>query len=270
MNDELLDVVGQACTAPEDVPGTAEEDVAHPSVVRSSEGEVLPAHWFGSTVNEDPIYHAESRFKVGVSVVVRGSKGLVIPRDRLEHSRVKFVVDALALDGEVEECLGAEVCLVPELGDHHKRSGWRVETFKYGVVKPFEWSGWDAIVPNDLGDELHDIQHNVFIRGLLEHPGDAIRIQHVTVPISFFTKWGGLAMGWTEGSKLVVMTPTGGARIAQRENSTGAWPQRSPFLTEYTSKPRCGPLEVSLVFIVATNHGVNNEGDWSLEWAVEG
>jgi len=40
--------------------------------------------------------------------------------DGLEHCLVGFVADVLALNCEVEKCLGAELSLVPELGDKHR------------------------------------------------------------------------------------------------------------------------------------------------------
>ena len=78
-------------------------------------------------------------------------------------------------------------------------------------------------MPDDLGDELDNIQRNVLIRGLVEHPGDTIRVQHATVPIGFFTKWCGFVMGRTKNGQFEVIArfvPTGGVGIAQRGMST--------------------------------------------------
>ena len=56
------------------------------------------------------------------SLVVLGSHGKVSAGDGLEHCHIRFVADALALDREVKEGLGAGVCLVPEFGDKRRAS----------------------------------------------------------------------------------------------------------------------------------------------------
>jgi hypothetical protein len=40
-------------------------------------------------------------------------------RDGFENGLIGFMTDALALDGEVKEGLGADIGLVPEFGNHH-------------------------------------------------------------------------------------------------------------------------------------------------------
>jgi len=47
------------------------------------------------------------------------------------------VTDALALGREVEESLGAEVGLVPQLGNYHGTSDRTIETLEDRVVEPF-------------------------------------------------------------------------------------------------------------------------------------
>ena len=43
-------------------------------------------------------------------------------RDRVEYHLVGFVVDTLVLDSQVEEGLGAEISLVPELRGNYRMS----------------------------------------------------------------------------------------------------------------------------------------------------
>ena len=71
--------------------------------------------------------------------------------DGLENRLVGFVVDAFALDGEVEESFGAEVYLIPEVGDYHTATARPIETFEHGVVEPFEWNYPDAGAPKTSG-----------------------------------------------------------------------------------------------------------------------
>ena len=104
------------------MPGTVEKDVTHPGAVRISEGKFLPGNHLGSIGIEDAIYDTKSGFQVRVPPVVPGPHVLVQVGDRLEDDRVGFATDALALNDEVEEGLGTEVGLIPQLGDHHETS----------------------------------------------------------------------------------------------------------------------------------------------------
>ena len=64
VSDEVLDIIGQGAVVPEGVSCTVEEDVTHPGMVRTSEGEFVPAHLrFGIAV-KDAVYHVESVFQV--------------------------------------------------------------------------------------------------------------------------------------------------------------------------------------------------------------
>jgi len=144
---ELLDVIGQSFAFPENVPGTVEEDAAHPSMAGNIEGKILPVH--GLEVTEDTIDDPQGRFQIRVSSVT-SSHDRVSVRDGLEDYLVGLVTDALALDRE------AEVRLVPQLGDHHESPGRTIEALEDRVVEPFERSGPDASIPNNLGDEAHD------------------------------------------------------------------------------------------------------------------
>jgi hypothetical protein len=85
--------------------------------VRISERETVPTDRFESDYSEDAIYHAESRFQVWVSFV---TDDRVPARDRIEYFLVEFVTHALALNGDVEKGLCAEVGLVSKLGDQHR------------------------------------------------------------------------------------------------------------------------------------------------------
>ena len=49
-----------------------------------------------------------------------------------------------------------------------------IEAFEDGVVEFFQRSGLDTAVPDDLWNELHDIQDVIRIHGHFEHPGDAL------------------------------------------------------------------------------------------------
>jgi len=120
MKNEFLGIVEQGLAFPEDIPGVVEKDMTHPSVVRNSEREVLPVHWF--EIAEHAIYDTQSGFQVRVTLVVLGSHDGVSAGDRLGHCLVGFIPDALALDRQVGEGLAAEICLVPELGDDHRTS----------------------------------------------------------------------------------------------------------------------------------------------------
>ena len=43
--------------------------------------------------------------------------------NRFKNGPIEFMTDALALNGRVKEGLGAEIGLVPELGNHHRAPG---------------------------------------------------------------------------------------------------------------------------------------------------
>ena len=100
----------------------------------------------------------------------------VFDGDGLERRLVGFVADALTLNGEVEEGLGAEVSLVSEFGDNHGTTARPIETFEYGVVGAFEWDRPDAGVSNNFGNELHDGHNDVDIHRHSKHPCDAVRV----------------------------------------------------------------------------------------------
>jgi len=53
VEDELLDIIGQSFAFPENVQGTVQENMAHPSMVGNTEGKVLPVHGF--KIAEDAI-----------------------------------------------------------------------------------------------------------------------------------------------------------------------------------------------------------------------
>jgi len=113
VKDELLDIIGQSLALPENIPGAVEEDMAHPSMMGNTEGKVLPVH--GLEVAEDAIDGPQGRFQIRVSFVM-SSHDRVPVRDGFEDRLVGFVTDALALDREVEEGLGAEYALFLSLG----------------------------------------------------------------------------------------------------------------------------------------------------------
>jgi len=98
------------------------------------EDEILPVHGF--EVTEDPIDDPQGRFQIRVSSVM-SSHDRVPVRGGLEDRLVGLVTDALALGREVEEGLGAEVRLVPQLGDHHGSSERSIEALEDRVVEPF-------------------------------------------------------------------------------------------------------------------------------------
>jgi len=150
VEDEFLDVIGESFAFSENVAGIVEENMTHPSMVGNTEGKILPVHGLG--VTKDTIDDLQGRFQTRVSFVTSSHDRTPV-RDGLEDLLVGFVTDALALDREVEEGLGAEVGLVPQLEDHHGLSGRTVEALQDRVVESFEWSGLDVSIPNDLGDE---------------------------------------------------------------------------------------------------------------------
>jgi hypothetical protein len=117
----------------------------HPSVVWNGEQGVLPIHRF--EITEDAIDDTENCFQVDVSLVVLGSHCGMSAGDGLGDCLVGFVADALALDREVEEGLGAEISLVPELRDNHGTSedvrlSDRNIQAPYRRAVPTEWSGY--------------------------------------------------------------------------------------------------------------------------------
>ena len=81
--------------------------------------------------------------------------------DRLEHRLVGSVADALALDGEVEKSLGADVCLVPEFRDDHGTTARPIETFQHGIVESFQRDRPDASVPDDFRNKPHDGHNDI-------------------------------------------------------------------------------------------------------------
>ena len=95
--------------------------MSHPSVMLDGEREVLPVDRF--EITKDAIDDAKSGLQVRVSLVVLGAHDAVSSRDGSEHCIVRFVADAFALDCEVKEGLGAEVSLVLEFGDNHRKTG---------------------------------------------------------------------------------------------------------------------------------------------------
>jgi len=122
-----------------------------------------------------------------------------------EHGIVGFVPDALALDGEVEEDFGAEVCFVLEPGDDYGTSERPIEAFEHRVVESFQRSGPDAGVPDDLGDEPHDGHDDVRVHRHLEHPSDAVRVQHVAGPTSLLVEERGWLVWHTGNGQLDVI-----------------------------------------------------------------
>jgi len=178
VEDELLDVIGQSFAFPENVQGAVQENMPHPSMVGNTEGKVLPVHGF--EVAEDPIDDPQGRFQIRVSLVM-SSHDRVPVRNGLEDRLVGFVTDALALNREVEEGLGAEVRLVPQLGDHRGSTRRTIEALEDRAVEPFKWSGPNAGIPNDLGDKPHDGHDDVRVHRHLEHPGGAVRLQDVAI-----------------------------------------------------------------------------------------
>ena len=73
--NESLDVVGQRLAFPEDIPGAVEKNITYPRVVRNSEREVLPVHWF--EITEDTIHNTESGRQVRVTMRCRLEIGSV-------------------------------------------------------------------------------------------------------------------------------------------------------------------------------------------------
>lgn len=56
-------------------------------------------------------------------------------------------------------------------------------------------------MPNYLGDEFHDVQDNIRIDRHLEHPGDAVRIQH-EISLGVLIEWDGRAIEWADHSMI--------------------------------------------------------------------
>jgi len=93
--------------------------VAHPSMVGNGEEEVFPIHGF--EITENSIDNTESCFQIRVTFVMPTNDRMPA-RNGPEHGLVGFITDTLSLDGEVEQCLGAEVSLVPEFLDDNGTS----------------------------------------------------------------------------------------------------------------------------------------------------
>ena len=123
MKDKLPGIAEEKVTFLEGIPGAVEEDVGHPSMVRSAKREAVPVYGRFRTT-EDAVNDNESGFQIRVfNLVVVLGDDLVSFRDGPEDGLIGFATDALALGGEVNESLGAEVSLVPELGDDQRVSG---------------------------------------------------------------------------------------------------------------------------------------------------
>ena len=101
-----------------------------------------------------------------------GSHGRTPVGDRLEHGPIGFVASVLALDFEVEEGLGAERSLVPELGDNYRTSWGTIEAFEHHIV---------VFLIGDLRDKLCDGRGGCCVH--LEQLGDAVRVQQITAPV---------------------------------------------------------------------------------------
>ena len=243
---KVLDVIRQRLAFPEDFPSTVEEDVTHTRVVRNSEGEILPVHGFG--VTKDPIDDTESGLQVRVFVVMFGTHDRVPVGNGPEHCIVRFVPDALALDGEVEEGLSTEVRFVLEPGDDHGTSGRTIETFEHRVVETFQRSGPDAGVPDDLGDEPHDSHDDVRVHRHLEHPGDAVRVQHVAGPINLLVEERGWLVWYTGNGKPGVIAEVAPIKCTEPAQTmkTRLWLRSVPPPEELTSEPPPDSLEVLL------------------------
>jgi len=108
--------------------------------------------------------------------------------DGLGHCFVGFAAETPALDREVKKDLGAEVSLVPGLGNNHRTSGRTIETLDHRAVEPFQWSGTVAGVPNNLGNEPHGghDHDDICDHSPLANPGDTAQIQHVIVSTNLF------------------------------------------------------------------------------------
>ena len=167
----------------------------------------------------------------------------------------------------MKEGLGAEVGLVFELWDHYWTTGRTVETFDHGVVESLQRSGLYVGMPNDIGDELHDNRDDVRICGPIEHPGYALRVQHVALPVRLLVEPHGWVVERTGHSQLG-MVATG-----RSDTLTLIRPWLFP-LGEHTLKPLPGSLGVlPALFEEADGRmedGTDDEGERGLEWAVVG
>ena len=76
-----------------------------------------------SVISKDAIDETENGFQVRISFITSGSKKRMLAHDRCGYCFVGFVTDALALDGKVEEGLGAKIGLVPEFLFDCRESG---------------------------------------------------------------------------------------------------------------------------------------------------
>ena len=83
----------------------------------------------------------------------------VLQRDELQY--ISFGFDALALNGEVDECFGAEVSLPPKLWNQCGSFGCRVKAFEHDVVELLQWTCPHVGVPDDLWDESRDCHDNL-------------------------------------------------------------------------------------------------------------
>ena len=126
-------------------------------------------------------------------------------------------------------------------------------------------------MPNYIGNESHDSHNNVRVQRHFEHPGDTIRVQHIPIPISLLIEeWGWMILADHEQLDMI----TGVASIeytqpARVVKTTGIW-SRPLLLAEDTPQPLPKSLEVFLVFVVKANQETEDEGRWSLEWAIIG
>jgi hypothetical protein len=80
----------------------------------------------------------------------------------------------------VEEGFGAEVGLILELGNNHRRSRRTIEALEYGVA---EFSSGMVGIPACQATSGMNFMNNVRVHQHLKHPGDTFRAKDVNVPI---------------------------------------------------------------------------------------
>lgn len=100
--------------------------------------------------------------------------------DRLENRRTGIISK---LDEDMKDDFCTEVDLVSISGEDNRGDGPLVEEFEENITHLLERDGLYARMPNNLGYESDDRLERVLFNQFPQHPGDAIGVHHITIPI---------------------------------------------------------------------------------------
>ena len=140
-------------------------------------------------------------------------------------------------------------------------------------------------MPDDIGNEPRDDHADVHVHWHLEHPGDAVRVQHIATPVSLLIEEQGWLVGWTGHGQLGLITErincatpaeiTGITKLPPVRlggDASGQFPRLPGMILpgEDTPKPLPGLLEALFMLAVEPDQGSKDKGERGLEWTVVG